>query len=151
MSGKKTVIVGVGNPILGDDGVGIHVARELKGRISEVDISEAYTGGLNLLDIIVGYDRAILIDAVYLEDMEVGEVRVLDIKEFGTAHSSNPHDATLMEAIEMSKRMGEDKVPSEITIVGIRIDRVDEFSEVLSPKIASSISGAVSTVKDLLP
>ncbi len=145
----RTVVVGVGNPILGDDGVGIHVARDLKGKL-EVDIREAYTGGLNLLDLIIGYDRAILVDAVYMEDMAIGEVRVMGLDELGTAHSSNPHDATLMEALEMSKRMGEERIPEEIVLVGIKIERVDEFSDELSPKVSSSIERASEVVKELI-
>ena len=145
----KTVIVGVGNPILGDDGIGIYVARDLKGKL-DADIREGYTGGLNLLDLILGYDKAILIDAVYLEDMEIGEVKVMDINELGTAHSTNPHDATLMEAIEMSRRMGEEMIPSEIILVGIRIERVEEFSEILSEKIRGSVGVAAGVVMDLL-
>ena len=145
----KTVVVGVGNPILGDDGVGIYVARDLKGKV-DGDVREGYTGGLNLLDLILGYDRAILIDAVYLEEMKIGEVRVIDLNELGSAHSTNPHDATLMEAIEMSRRMGEDMIPSEIILVGIRIERVEEFGESLSEKIRGSVDLAAGVVMDLL-
>lgn len=141
-------MVGVGNPILGDDGVGIHAARELKGRL-EADVREAYTGGLNLLDIIIGYDKAILIDAVYLDDMKIGEVRVLDLDELGTAHSTNPHDATLMEALEISQRMGEDRIPDEIKLVGIRIERVEEFSDELSVEVRGAIPLVVEIVEDL--
>ncbi|MBN1389313.1 MAG: hydrogenase maturation protease [Candidatus Thermoplasmatota archaeon] len=146
---KRTIIVGIGNPILGDDGVGIHVVRQLKSR-SDVDVREAYTGGMNLLDMILGYDRAILVDAVYLKDMDVGDVRVMDLDELGTAHSTSPHDATLMEAVELSGIYGEERVPNEITLVGIRIDRVEEFSDELSVKIGSAIPQAVDIVKGLL-
>ncbi len=145
----RTVVVGVGNPILGDDGIGLHVVKDLKGRV-DVDIREAYTGGMNLLDIIIGYDRVILVDAVYIEDMEVGEVRTFSLDELESAHSSNPHDATLMEAIKSSKRLGEERVPSEIVLVGIRINRVDEFSDILSPQISGSIPEAVKMVLELL-
>ena len=56
----RTIIVGIGNPILGDDGVGIHVLRELeKGELNEdIVLEEAFTGGMNLVDIIVGYVEA---------------------------------------------------------------------------------------------
>ena len=62
----KTIVLGIGNLILSDDGVGIHVARELKKRIKNKDITidEAFTGGMNLLDLMIGYDKAIIIDAV---------------------------------------------------------------------------------------
>ena len=145
----RTVVVGVGNPILGDDGVGIHVARELKGKV-DVDVREAYTGGLNLLDLIIGYDRAVLVDAVYLDGMRAGEVKALSLDDLESAHSSNPHDATLMEAIEVSKRMGERRLPRDIVLVGIRIDPVNDFSETLSPAVKASIPDAVREVMGLL-
>ena len=145
----RTVVVGVGNPILGDDGVGIHVARELKGKV-DVDVREAYTGGLNLLDLIIGYDRAVLVDAVYLDGMRAGEVKALSLDDLESAHSSNPHDATLMEAIEVSKRMGERRLPRDIVLVGIRIDPVNDFSETLSPAVEASIPDAVREVMGLL-
>jgi hydrogenase maturation protease len=145
----RTVVVGIGNPILGDDGIGIHAARELKGRF-DADVREAYTGGLNLLDLILGYDRAILIDAVYLEEMRMGEVRILDLDDLGSAHSTNPHDATLMEAIEISERMGEGRIPDEIILVGIRIERVEEFGDELSGDVRRALPEVVRSVESLL-
>ncbi|MBN1539283.1 MAG: hydrogenase maturation protease [Candidatus Thermoplasmatota archaeon] len=145
----RTIIVGIGNPILGDDGVGLHVVRQLKGR-TDVDIREAYTGGLNLLDMILGYDRAVLVDAIYLEEMRFGEIRVMELDEFASVHSTNPHDTTLMDAVEMSRRLGEDRIPLEITLVGIRIESVDEFSDELSEKVKEAIPEAVDIVKGLL-
>ncbi|KYK23496.1 hypothetical protein AYK25_09985 [Thermoplasmatales archaeon SM1-50] len=117
----KTIILGVGNQILGDDGVGIHIANELKKHIhqSEVTIEEAITGGMNLLDLILGYDKAIIIDAVKTEHGKDGEVKRIPLHDFSTMHSCNPHDVSLSEAIEMAKKMGETRIPREIVIIGI--------------------------------
>ncbi len=62
----KTIVLGIGNPILQDDGVGIHVINELRQHLkdSRVIVDIAYTGGMNLLDLIRGFDKVILIDAV---------------------------------------------------------------------------------------
>lgn len=149
----RTIVVGVGNPILGDDGVGIHVVRrlrELQGRQPDMDIEEAYTGGLNLLDMIIGYHRAILVDAVYLEDMEMGEVRTLDLDQLGSVHSTNPHDATLMEAVDISRKMGEERVPSVIKLVGIRIERVEEFSDRLSEGVKGAVDSAIEVINNMV-
>lgn len=145
----RAVVVGVGNPILGDDGVGIHVARIIDGRI-DADVKEAYTGGLNLLDMIIGYDQAILVDAVYIEEMEIGDVRIMELDELGSAHSSNPHDATLMEAIEMARKMGEERIPDSIKLVGIKIERVEEFGEDISEKVEGSIEKAVKMIEGMI-
>ena len=85
----KTIIVGIGNPILCDDGVGIHVAQQLKHHITDpqVTIDEAFTGGMNLLDLLIGYERAILIDAVKTQDAKKGEVKRFSLQDMSSVHS----------------------------------------------------------------
>jgi hydrogenase maturation protease len=142
----KTVVLGVGNLILGDDGVGIHVANELRKYVNDpkVTIDDAITGGMNLLDLILGYDKAIIIDAVKTNDWDEGEVKRIPLGDFSTMHSCNPHDVSLMEAIEMAKKMGENRIPREIIIVGVVMKEIPcEFGEKLSKKIATAVPKAV--------
>jgi len=142
----KTIILGVGNLILGDDGVGIHVVNEVKKKIKDPDITidEAITGGMNLLDLLVGYDKAIIIDAVKSETAESGEVKRIPISGFNTMHSCNPHDVSLIEAIKMAKKLGETRIPSKIIIIGIMMKQIPcEFGEKLSKKIAAAVPKAV--------
>ena len=142
----KTIILGVGNLILGDDGVGIHIANEVKKHINDPDITidEAITGGMNLLDLLLGYDKAIILDAVKSEDAENGEVRRIPIGNFNTLHSCNPHDVSLMEAIEMAKKLGEKRIPQEIIIIGVMMKQIPcEFGEKLSHNINAAVPKAV--------
>ena len=142
----KTIILGIGNPILGDDGVGVHIANELKNQIQNpnITVDEAITGGMNLLDLILGYDKAIIIDAVKAENGEKGEVRRIPLGNFSTMHSCNPHDVSLMEAIEMAKKMGEKRIPKEIIIIGVMMKEIPcEFGEKLSKDIATAVPKAV--------
>ena len=149
----KTIILGVGNPILCDDGVGIHVARKIKEKISDPNIvvDEAITGGMNLLDLITGYDKAILIDAVNIKDKKVGEVLSFPLSSLSTTHSDNPHDASLMEAIELSKRLGNENIPKEITVIGIVLKEIPYiFGEKLSPEMEKAVPKAISlTLKEI--
>jgi hydrogenase maturation protease len=142
----KVIILGIGNAILGDDGVGVHVAHEVKKRIQHPDIvvDEAITGGMNLLDLILGYDKAILIDAVKSDDGNPGGVKRIPIGDFNTMHSCNPHDVSLIEAIEMAKKMGETRIPDEIIVIGVVLKEIPcEFGETLSHDIAAAIPNAV--------
>ena len=142
----KTIILGVGNLILGDDGVGVHVSNELKKIIqkSDVIVDEAITGGMNLLDLILGYDKAIIIDAVKSNAAENGEVRRIPLSDFSTMHSCNPHDVSLIEAIDMAKKMGENKIPKDILIIGIMMKEIPcEFGENLSKEISAAVPKAV--------
>jgi hydrogenase maturation protease len=149
----KTIVLGIGNPILGDDGVGVHVANELKNQIQtpRVTVDEAITGGMNLLDLILGYDKAIIIDAVKTDNGEKGEVRRIPLGNFSTMHSCNPHDVSLMEAIEMAKKMGEKRIPKEIIIIGVMMKEIPcEFGEKLSKDIATAVPKAVDmTLKEI--
>ena len=145
----KTIILGVGNQILGDDGVGVHVANELKNRIQDpnITIEEAITGGMNLLDLILGYNRAIIIDAVKTEEGETGEVKRILLRDFSTMHSCNPHDVSLIEAIDMAKKMGESRIPQEIVVIGVLMKQIPcEFGEELSEKIAAAVPKAVEMI-----
>jgi hydrogenase maturation protease len=142
----KTIVLGVGNMILGDDGVGVHVANELKKQIKDPDITidEAITGGMNLLDLILGYDKAVIIDAVKSEEYKEGTVKRIPISDFNTMHSCNPHDVSLSEAIQMAKKLGETKIPSEIVVIGIILREIPcEFGEKLSKDIAAAVPKAV--------
>lgn len=142
----KTLILGVGNKILGDDGVGIYIANEVKKKINNPDIKvdEAITGGMNLLDLILGYEKVIIIDAVKSKDGSHGKVERITLNNFNTMHSFNPHDVSLNEAIEMAKKLGENRIPKEIIIIGIMMKSIPlEFGENLSKEIAAIIPEAV--------
>ena len=145
----KTIILGVGNPILRDDGVGIHVVQELKQHINDpnVIIDEALTGGMNLVDLILGYDKAILIDAVKTKNAQTGEVKRISLSDFSSAHSCNPHDVSLLEALQMAEKLGEDRIPREIIVIGILMNEMPcEFGERLSEKVAAAVPKAVEMI-----
>jgi hydrogenase maturation protease len=140
------IILGVGNQILGDDGVGIHVSDELKKRIKDpnITIDDAVTGGMNLLELLLGYDKAIIVDAVKSNEGKVGEVKRIPLDNFSTMHSCNPHDVSLIEAIEVAKKMGEKRIPQDIIVIGVIMKEIPcEFGEKLSDKIEAAVPKAV--------
>lgn len=142
----KTIILGVGNPILCDDGVGIHVAKQLKQHINDPDVTidEVLTGGMNLLDLLLGYDKAILIDAVKTKNAEHGEVKRFSLTDISPIHSCNPHDVSLVEALKLAEKLGENRIPREIIIIGILLKETPcEFGENLSEKIAMTVPRAI--------
>ena len=147
----KTIVIGVGNPILTDDGVGIHVAKQIKQHISNPNIvvEEALTGGMNLLDLILGYDKAIIIDSVKTYTGQDGEIHKYQLNEISKIHSFNPHDVSLAEAITLATKLGEEHIPNEIIIIGISMTKMQyEFGEYLSEKFTAAIPIAVKMVLD---
>ncbi len=137
----KTLILGMGNPILSDDGIGIHVARALEGRVNQpgVTVTETSMGGLNLLDLLANFDRVIIIDAIQTAGGKVGQVCRLKPEAFNaTRHASTPHDVNFATALELGKKLGL-ALPSQIDIFAIEVADVTTFSEKCSPEVERAI------------
>ena len=111
---KKTLVLGLGNPILTDDGVGVLVAENVRTRLpkdTHIDVTEVSVGGLTLMETMIGYDRVILIDAFqHLEENSPGVVHRMSLEDLRsispTQHSGSPQDASLVTAMETGQRMG---------------------------------------------
>jgi hydrogenase maturation protease len=149
----KTIVVGLGNPILGDDGVGWHVAEDVKRQLdphASVDVECLSLGGISLMEYLIGYERVVLIDA-FLSDEEVGSIKVMrlnDVQNCSAFHTANAHDTSLQTAMELGRYIGA-KVPEEVIVVGISATQVHDFSEDLSPPVAASVSKAAQIVVEL--
>jgi len=144
----KTLILGMGNPILSDDGVGIWVARVLEGRLNqqEITVTETSMAGLNLLDLLVNFDRAIIIDAIQTLGGKVGQVYRLEPETFdATRHSATPHDVNFATALELGNKLGL-ALPHQITIFAIEVEDVTTFSEECTPEVEHAIPVCVERV-----
>lgn len=128
------VVVGVGNPLLGDDAVGIEVARELKGKVN-ADVKTAIAGGLELAEMIAEYDFAVIVDAFYGEG--VREIEVDDYKE-----TVANHDISFPSAYRILSRYV--KMP-KVRVIGIGIEKA-EIREELSKNVREAIPVAVEKI-----
>ena len=144
----RVIVVGLGNDLLGDDGVGLHVVRRLKGRFSDVDVVEAPVGGLGLLDLVVGYDAAVVVDA--MEGGKAGRVRVMTEREaFGEPVAGCVHDCCFGTALEMGRRLGL-PVPDRVFVVAVEVEHVDRFREGLTAAVAAAVDSAAQKVVELV-
>lgn len=144
----KTLVLGIGNPILTDDAAGILVVRELQG--VDAEVKEAPVGGLSLLDYILGYSRVIVVDAVKT-GAEPGKVFLLEEPEVERAlHASSSHDMSFSEAVELGRKLYPEEMPSDIVVVGIEVQDTVTFSETPTEPVLKAVPVAVGVVKDLL-
>lgn len=153
----KTLVLGLGNPILTDDGVGVKVAEAVRAALppaSPIDVSEASVGGLRLMERIIGYDRVILIDALqnghYTSPATgPGTIRRLTLDQLRTIsptqHSASAHDTSLVTALDMGRRM-ELPLPDEVIIYAIEVENIIDFSEEPTPAVAQSIPKVTAAV-----
>lgn len=152
MYSDKTIIIGLGNPILSDDSVGVHAARSLNNvqKVREVaEVREVYAGGLRLLDVLAGYERAIIIDAMQT-GAEPGTVRKFSLADLPrTRNLASTHDADLPTALEAGRKLGME-LPGEIVVFGIEAADVVNFGEKLTPAVERGMEEAVQMIIGLL-
>ena len=143
----RTVVVGLGNTILSDDGVGIYISREIKKKLSWPDIfvDEASTGGLELLEYITGFQKAVIIDAVSTGKNPPGTVIFLTAEDLPGGSSLTRHQVSLSQAIELGRNIGMD-LPSEILIFGVEVNDVTTFSEKCTPEVDRAIPVAAEKI-----
>ncbi len=112
----------------------------------DITLETAYTGGMNLLDIIRGFEKVILVDAFKQDSCRVGEVKRFILPEASSLHSSNPHEISLAEALLLARRLGETALPREIIVVGIAVKDTFDFGEHLSKEVAAAVPVAAMMV-----
>ena len=149
---KKTLVLGIGNDILTDDGIGPKLVNELKSRttFTGIDFLNVFIGGLEIIELIRGYEKVIFIDAIITKDGLPGTVyhfKPEDFKE--TLHLSNLHDANFLTALDLGRKM-EMNVPEDIHIIAIEIIEDRVFSEHLSPEIQMMFPGIFEKVLNLV-
>lgn len=152
----KTLVLGVGNPILSDDGAGVRVVEKLKNIISDpgVDFRCESTAGLDLIEVVRGYDRVIIVDAIQTGRRKAGSIMKLapkDLLREGTVHFSNLHDVDMMTAISLGREIGE-QMPECVIIYAIEVENIVDFSESLSADVEKAVPrAAVRIRKELTP
>lgn len=119
-NGSRTVVIGLGNTLRGDDGVGVIVARHLaqKDLPAGIEVIEGAMAGLDLLWSLQENQRLILVDAARM-GAEPGEVRVLSGQELGAVSGvrfSSTHGFGVSEVLTLARSLG---IEAEVTVVGI--------------------------------
>lgn len=135
MAGKENriLILGLGNPILSDDGVGLLLTEKLEGKFSGVDTASLTLAGMELLDILAGYDHVFLIDAATGTGGEPGELKEISDGK-GALHLFTSHGANFFDLLKLGRDMGL-KMPEPAAVFGIEIGNATDFGTVLSPAL----------------
>jgi len=143
----RTIVVGIGNPILKDDSVGIKVAQHFEGL---VDTEILMTTDFKVLDKILGYERAIIIDGVRL-GQEPGTVQEFDVDDvFFTYTFSGTHNLSLPTTLKIGYQLFGDEMPREIKIIAVEVEDATTFGRECTPAVEAAIPKAVERVKRYL-
>ena len=150
---SSTLVLGMGNPILSDDGVGLLVADRLRESPlpQDVEVALSEVGGLRLLELVRGFTRVIIIDALRSpaeSGRHPGEVHRYEAKDFKGGHRyGSAHSIGLDTALEIGHKLGYD-MPGEVTVFAIEAEDVETFGEELSPPVAAAAERVFALVRE---
>jgi hydrogenase maturation protease len=144
-----THIIGLGNPVAGDDAIGLHLAEDLQARFSghtAIKISPCVQTGLYLLDLLEGFQSAILIDSIVDKGRRLGEVLIIDLPEEHTLPVGvSPHFIGIQSVLSLGRKHHL-QMPRDLLILGIVIHDDQQLEEKLSPELISRYSDILSEI-----
>jgi len=152
MNKKKTLILGIGNEILTDDGIGPRVVREISAvnLNSNICFEALCCGGLEIIENLKGYERVIFIDAIRTPGGNLGNVYHFLPSDFHeTLHLTNLHDTDFISAIELGKKLYPG-FPADIHIIAIEIHEDSVFGEELSPPVRKQYNKIITRVNSII-
>ena len=145
---QATVIIGLGNSLMSDEGIGVRVAAMLQshlGALPDTEVMEAGTAGMGILHAIAGRRKVVFIDCAKMKE-EPGVMRRFtpeDVISNKLLTGQSLHEGDLLNILELSRQLGE--CPPEVIIFGIEPQRTNP-GEDLSPLLASRLADYVETV-----
>lgn len=130
----KQLVIGWGNPLAGDDGIGPRASEILAGRIGgDVHVLSTSYAGLRLVETMRGYDRVIIADVRIDEADTAMDTAVIRPHELAPLGHSIRHDSSLSDALHVFRAMQDPQLPEEIILITVPISAPREWENSLSP------------------
>ena len=145
MPTPRIAVLGLGNPVVSDDRVGLAVAAEIlrlleASPIENVSVVESTRGGFELIDLLAGFHHAVIIDCLSLPDPVPGRVRELSLTNVsGSARLINAHEISIDTAFQLAAAMGIE-MPKTVEIFAIEGLDTSTVSEEMTPAVAAAVS-----------
>ncbi len=144
----STLVLGMGNPILSDDGVGLYVAERVRETAlpTGVEVMQSEVAGLRLLELVRGHDKVVIVDALR-SGREPGDVVRYEAKDFKGGHRyGSAHSIGLGTVLELGRRLGYD-MPEDVVVFAIEADDIETFGEEFCEPVADAAERVVELVR----
>jgi hydrogenase maturation protease len=145
----RIVVVGLGNLLLADDGIGILVARALEERLrgTEVRVAETSWGGMRFLDLLAGFDKAVIIDAIQWQHGPAGSIyRLSPAEAIPTVRAVSYHDMSLGTALKLGAALGM-HLPGEVVFFAVEVEDTRTFRESCAPAAMAAVPEVVRRIE----
>ncbi|NIO00825.1 MAG: hydrogenase maturation protease [Candidatus Latescibacteria bacterium] len=147
---QKILVLGLGNPILSDDGVGIFAVRQAASLFQNqrVTFEECSLAGFGFLDRITGYDKLIIADAVQWQRSPPGTIITLGLDDLeDEPHLRNFHTLSLAGTLRLADEMSVQR-PQEIVIFAVEAADCSTFSEQCTPEVQPAVLKIAEMIVD---
>jgi hydrogenase maturation protease len=149
----RFLLLGLGNDILTDDAVGLHVVRQLRpmlvGRAS-IDIRETTEMGLALLDFITGYRAVVIVDSIQTGKAPPGFLHELDASALNQLTGRTPHFVGVSETLALGRQLGL-AMPEQVKIFAIEVEDPFTLGTDMTPALQSALPGIIERIAAALP
>lgn len=146
----STVVLCLGNDLLADDGIGMLAAERLEHDLPDtVTVVATAQSGLALLDHLIGYDRAIIVDAIHTGSQPAGKIRRLSPHDLKFAYAPSPHYAGLPEMFAIADRLAI-TFPSRIDVLAVEVTDTETIGGIVSKQVLASLDSLVQEVETIL-
>jgi hydrogenase maturation protease len=143
----RTLVLGLGNELAGDDAVGVRVARALLVELDGVaDVVESSASGLALIEILAGYDRAVIVDAILTGRNPPGTITEMGMADVGRVVAPSTHQAGLPELAAVASRLGL-AFPSRTVVFAVEVEDPYTLGAGLSEPVAAALEELIDRVR----
>lgn len=149
----EILVLGIGNTIASDDGIGIYAARGIEkkaGHMPGVTVQYTSLAGFELITLLEGFAKAVIIDAVVTKESEPGSVYEMEFGELArTEHFTSPHSINLYSAVELGRKC-DMEMPGEIRIIAIEIEDNINAGEKCTPAVEASLDTVIEKTLNII-
>ena len=143
------LLLGLGNDILTDDAVGLHVVRQLQSALAghpAIDVRETTEMGLALLDFITGYATVVIVDAIQTGRAAPGFLHELDAGALQQLTGRTPHFVGVSETLALGRQLGL-AMPAQVKIFAVEVEDPFTLGTAMTPALQAALPGIVDRVR----
>ncbi len=135
----RTLVLGLGNELAADDAVGLLVARAVRDHVAgAADVIESSASGMALIEVLAGYDRAVVVDAIVTGRNPPGTITELGLEDVGRVVAPSLHHAGLPELAAVASRL-ELTFPSETRVLAVEVSDPYTLGGAVSEPVAAAV------------